>query len=89
MSQSASVEQETSALTARYRSAEETIQKLNTQLEDLVKAKKEHEDELIGKFVLLLNEKKLKVRNQQRLLATAKVDPAKRKWRQPRCMETC
>ena len=48
-------------------------------MEELVKAKADHEEELISKFVLLLNEKKLKIRNQQRLLSTAKVDQKKLK----------
>lgn len=55
---------------------QEQVAKLNAQLDDLVKAKKEHEDELLKKFAALLNAKKLKIRDQQRLLAGAKVDPA-------------
>jgi hypothetical protein len=43
----------------------------------MVKLKKNYEDDLIEKFSLLLNEKKLKIRDQQRLLASANVDPAK------------
>merc|ERR1711939_405777 len=46
---------------------------LNQQLEDLVKAKKDHEDELLKKFAALLNTKNLKIRDQQRLLAGAKI----------------
>lgn len=52
-----------------------TIQRLTTQLDDLVVVKKLHEDELLNKFTALLNSKKLKIRDQQRLLAHAKVDP--------------
>lgn len=52
-----------------------TVAKLNTQIDELVKAKKEHEDQLIGKFSELLNAKKLKIRDQQRLLSGAKVEP--------------
>jgi hypothetical protein len=66
-------------LTNRYRVAENTIQKLNEQLEDLLRAKDHHETQLVVNFAQLLNEKKLKVRNQQRLLASATVDPAKGK----------
>lgn len=51
--------------------------KLKTELEDLINLKTAHEDSLIEKFSLLLNEKKLKIRDQQRLLATATVDPIK------------
>lgn len=50
------------------------IAKLTEQLEELVAAKKEHEDLLMGKFVSLLNAKKAKIRDQQRLLKGAKVD---------------
>ena len=50
-----------------------TITALQAQIADLVKAKREHEEQLISKFVLLLNEKKSKIRNQQRLLSTAKI----------------
>lgn len=52
-----------------------TIQRLTAQLDDLVAVKKLHEDELLNKFTALLNSKKLKIRDQQRLLAHAKVDP--------------
>lgn len=51
------------------------VAKLNRQLDDLVKAKKEHEEELLKKFAALLNAKKLKIRDQQRLLSGAKIDP--------------
>ncbi|KAK5131344.1 hypothetical protein LTR08_001010 [Meristemomyces frigidus] len=56
-------------------SQQEQVAKLRQQLNDLVNAKKEHEDELLKKFATLLNAKKLKIRNQQRLLAGAKIDP--------------
>lgn len=46
-------------------------------MEDLVKGKEEHEDILIRKFAELLNEKKLKIREQNRLLVTAKPDPGR------------
>ncbi|KAL8712762.1 MAG: hypothetical protein Q9220_002970 [cf. Caloplaca sp. 1 TL-2023] len=52
-------------------------QRLNEQLEDLIKAKKEHEDAIIRRCAVLLNTKKSKIRDQQRLLNTAKVDPKK------------
>jgi len=67
-------------LIGRFSTAEETINKLNGQLEELINAKSEHESQLISKFVQLLNEKKLKIRNQQRLLASARVDPSKSKF---------
>ncbi|OCK80354.1 hypothetical protein K432DRAFT_45477 [Lepidopterella palustris CBS 459.81] len=53
-----------------------TIEKLNAQLEDLIRAKEENDNAMLGKFTELLNEKKLKIRDQQRLLAGAKVGKA-------------
>jgi len=71
------LEAEQSDLRSKYESAQATIASLDAKLEELLKAKADHEEELISKFVLLLNEKKLKIRNQQRLLSTAKVDQKK------------
>jgi DNA double-strand break repair and V(D)J recombination protein XRCC4 len=67
------------SLRSRCATAQATIASLEAKLEELVKAKADHEEELIAKFILLLNEKKLKIRNQQRLLSTAKVDQTKLK----------
>jgi hypothetical protein len=67
------------SLTDRYRTAEDTIAKLTQQLADLMQAKTQHENQMIANFAQLLNEKKLKIRNQQRLLASATADPAKGK----------
>lgn len=78
-----SLADEISSLKTKYREAEETITKLNAQLEDLITAKNEHDDQLIAKFAKLLNEKKLKIRNQQRLLATANVNEATREYHCP------
>ncbi|EAW24195.1 uncharacterized protein NFIA_037690 [Aspergillus fischeri NRRL 181] len=66
-----------STLTDRYRAAENAIQRLNQQLEEFMSAKTQHDELLMANFVQLLNEKKLKIRNQQRLLASAKVDSEK------------
>ena len=52
----------------------EQVVKLTKQLDELVQAKREHEEELLNKFMPLLNAKKLKIRDQQRLLAGAKID---------------
>lgn len=46
-------------------------------LDDLIKAKEEDETQLLEKFRDLLNEKKVKIRQQQRLLASSNVDPEK------------
>jgi hypothetical protein len=53
------------------------IAKLEESFKELVKLKTENETQLLEKFSLLLNEKKLKIRDQQRLLAGATIDPAK------------
>lgn len=42
----------------------EMVEQLSFQLQDLIAAKKEHEDALIVRFQLLLNEKKKKLRDQ-------------------------
>ena len=62
-------------LDGKYQAQSEIVKKLKEQLEDLIQAKKDHERSLMEKFVTLLNAKKLKIRDQQRLLAGAKVDP--------------
>ncbi|KAF2478787.1 hypothetical protein BDY17DRAFT_305840 [Neohortaea acidophila] len=61
-------------LQASMTEQQEAVAKLNAQLDELVKAKAEHEQELFTKFALLLNSKKLKIRDQQRLLSGAKID---------------
>lgn len=66
---------ELETLQASVSSQKDDVAKLNQQLDDLVKAKKEHEDELLRKFAALLNSKKLKIRDQQRLLNGAQIDP--------------
>jgi anion-transporting ArsA/GET3 family ATPase len=56
---------------------DDEVKKLEANYEELVNLKNSHENELLEKFSLLLNEKKLKIRDQQRLLASSNVDPAK------------
>lgn len=58
-------------LRRKYADQKEAFEKLSEQLDDLIKAKAEHENALIEKFRLLLNSKKMKIRDQQRLLVTA------------------
>ena len=77
LERSASLEKEVQDLAHKYDEQGDMVKKLNAQLEDLIKAKEEHEDALLEKFRELLNAKKLKIRDQQRLLAGAKVDPNK------------
>lgn len=71
------LETQLASVTDRCRVAEDTIHKLSEQVNQLLQAKDQHENQLVTHFVQLLNEKKLKIRNQQRLLASATVDPAK------------
>lgn len=49
---------------------------LQKQLDDLIKAKEEHEEELLAKFAMLLNAKKHELRRLSRVLKDGKVDPA-------------
>ena len=62
-------------LISKYDEQSRKMEKLNNQLEDLIKAKRDHEDSLLRKFRELLNTKKLKIRDQKRILASAKLDP--------------
>ncbi|OQE15089.1 hypothetical protein PENSTE_c030G07983 [Penicillium steckii] len=73
------LQQKVTSLTNRYQEAEDKVQRLNQQLEDLLQAKSQQENQMMANFTQLLNEKKLKIRNQQRLLASSNADPAKRK----------
>lgn len=61
-------------LERNYKEAQSTIKSFEQKLDELLKAKAAHEQALISKFAELLNEKKVKIRQQQRLLTTAKVD---------------
>jgi hypothetical protein len=71
------LQEEVSTLRGSSETDHATITALQAQLADLVRAKQEHEEQLISKFAVLLNEKKLKIRNQQRILSTAKIDEQK------------
>ncbi|RAL66369.1 hypothetical protein DID88_006038 [Monilinia fructigena] len=70
-------EEEESASLNGYREQQETLDKLNKDFKESSKLKSENENRLLEKFGILLNEKKLKIRNQQKLLAGATVDPKK------------
>lgn len=72
----AAAQDEVAALKSKLDAQQETVRKLNAQLQDLIKTKEENENAMLEKFKELLNEKKLKIRDQQRLLAQAKVNPA-------------
>lgn len=73
------LESELSALSERTDGDKATIARLETQLADLIRAKADHEEQMLMKFVLLLNEKKAKIRDQQRLIQTARFDEDKGK----------
>ncbi|KAI0403492.1 hypothetical protein F4802DRAFT_291381 [Xylaria palmicola] len=70
------VTEELAAATAKIEALEQSVNELKSQLDDFIAAKEEDETQLLEKFRDLLNSKKLKIRQQQRLLAAAKVDPA-------------
>jgi len=59
---------------------QQDVTDLRRQLQQLTEAKKQHEDELLEKFRLLLNSKKAKIRDQKRLLSTVKFDRATGTW---------
>ncbi|KAF1835204.1 hypothetical protein BDW02DRAFT_548617 [Decorospora gaudefroyi] len=65
--------QELADLKARVRNEQDTIAKLNAQLDDFIKTKNEAETAMLQQFMELLNEKKRKIRDQSRILAGAKV----------------
>ncbi|CAM1503915.1 Fc.00g015060.m01.CDS01 [Cosmosporella sp. VM-42] len=58
-------------LTAKSHDMEAAAAQLRSQLEELIQAKEEDETALLQKFRDLLNEKKVKIREQQRVLATS------------------
>ncbi|KAI0116364.1 hypothetical protein GGR51DRAFT_501108 [Nemania sp. FL0031] len=68
---------ELAAAAAKIESLENSINDLKAQLDDFIIAKEEDETQMLEKFRDLLNEKKLKIRQQHRLLAAAKADPKK------------
>ncbi|KAK3343891.1 hypothetical protein B0T25DRAFT_615217 [Lasiosphaeria hispida] len=62
---------------AKVEDLDARVTELRNQLEELTQSKKASEAEMLEKLCGLLNEKKVKIREQQRLLATANVDPSK------------
>ena len=62
---------------AKISDLEARITELRNQLDELTESKKAREAEILEKFCGLLNEKKIKIREQQRLLSTAQVDHSK------------
>ncbi len=63
------------SVNAKAQELENAVKELKDQLEELIEAKKADESELLVKFRDLLNEKKVKIREQQRLLMANSVGP--------------
>jgi len=63
-------------LSVKSSEAESAATQLQSQLEELIRAKDEDETALLRKFRDLLNEKKLKIREQQQSLATLATNPS-------------
>lgn len=61
-------------LKTKVNESQSTIRQLEKQLEDFLEAKRQSQNEMAEKFMVILNEKKKTIRDQQRLLAGAKVD---------------
>ena len=74
---SSSLEQERQTAAKTLADRDSAVSKLSNQIEELQKAKDADTQELLDKFCEVLNSKKAKIRDQQRLLSTAKVDRAK------------
>lgn len=66
------LEKEAEGLKRKYEDQQSIIRDLQQQLEDLIEAKNMHETALLEKFRDLLNAKKLKIRDQQRILIESK-----------------
>ncbi|KAA8647542.1 uncharacterized protein ATNIH1004_006236 [Aspergillus tanneri] len=77
VSRADAIEQRCHLLWDRCSAAENMVNQLRNQIEQLVKAKVHHEEQVMANVVHLLNEKKLKIRNQRRLLDSAKLDHPK------------
>ena len=72
-----SLDEELVTLRTRQDEQTKTIQGLEKRLAEFVEAKEEQEEQLYAKFGMLLNEKKAKIRKQQRVLAGSKKDDSK------------
>lgn len=73
---SETAEDEVQDLKEQLETANAKMTRLEGQLQGLTEAKLNYENELLQKFADLLNSKKMKIRDQQRMLAGAKVDPS-------------
>ncbi|KAF4957364.1 hypothetical protein FSARC_11316 [Fusarium sarcochroum] len=73
---SAASKQAMADLSVRSSESETAVTQLQSQLDELIKAKEEDETALLRKFRDLLNEKKLKIREQQQVLASISANPS-------------
>lgn len=73
------LEGDVTRLQENVKARDRIVATLQKQIDELVVAKAEHEQQLLSKFSTLLNEKKLKIRNMQRILSTAQTDQKKLK----------
>lgn len=73
------LEDSVASLREQTTSKDELLASLHKQFDEVVEAKVEYEAQLLSKFSILLNEKKLKIRNMQRILSATKVDEKKLK----------
>ncbi|KAJ4136031.1 hypothetical protein NW768_003639 [Fusarium equiseti] len=73
---SAASKQAAADLSVKSSEAESAATQLQSQLEELIRAKDEDETALLRKFRDLLNEKKLKIREQQQSLAALAANPS-------------
>lgn len=69
------IEADLRSATSKAEELDNAVKELKDQLEELIEAKKADESELLVKFRDLLNEKKVKIREQQRLLLANNVEP--------------
>jgi hypothetical protein len=70
-------------LSVKSSEAETAVTQLQSQLKELIKAKDEDETALLRKFRDLLNEKKIKIREQQQALALLSTNPSMAGQSQP------
>ncbi|KAF4441914.1 hypothetical protein F53441_11874 [Fusarium austroafricanum] len=80
---SASSKQAVAELTIKSSESEAAVTQLQSQLEELIKAKDEDETALLRKFRDLLNEKKIKIREQQQALTSLATNPSMAGQSQP------
>ncbi|KAF9768630.1 hypothetical protein IL306_014022 [Fusarium sp. DS 682] len=80
---SASSKQTAATLSAKSSESEAAVAQLQLQLDELIKAKDEDETALLRKFRDLLNEKKVKIREQQQVLAALLHNPSMAGQSQP------